>query len=460
MAEVIDFGTGLAQGEGAGVGDASSALLPAKKKVEKLIPWGVVNRLTENFYLIYGTDTVYDNETKRIMLIKNLRNIFGDAVKFWAQSPSRKMVLSDRVVFNPTAIGHVIDEEPTAYFDNEINLFYGLTTNPIKGDCSLIVAHLSRLCGGDMEVASWIMRWVAYPFQHAGAKMRTSVIMHGEEGTGKNIFWEDIVGKLYGQYGVVITQSQIESQFTGWIGQKLFAVADEVVSQAEKRHIKGRLKYYVTGGVVSINEKQMPERFEGNYMNFVFLSNEIQPLALDMGDRRYTVVWSDDVPDKAYFDALAKQIANGGLEAFYHYLKHLDLQGFNEHTKPHHNTARKDLIGLGLSPVRKFFNDWEAELLPIPLNACKASDLYKAFCKWCNENGERFVPSNTAFGREISRVIAKHENIKLYLGVSDWQGHAYVPIPPPPELTESRQIKNWLAEQVMDFAQKLTDWSK
>ena len=92
MAEVIDFGTGLAQSEGAGVAEESStALLPAKKKAAKPIPWGVVNRLTENFYLIYGTDTVYDNETKRIMLIKNLRNIFGDAVKFWADSPSRKM---------------------------------------------------------------------------------------------------------------------------------------------------------------------------------------------------------------------------------------------------------------------------------------------------------------------------------------------------------------------------------
>jgi hypothetical protein len=36
----------------------------------------------------------------------------------------------------------------------------------------------------------------------------------------------------------------------------------------------------------------------------------------------------------------------------------------------------------------------------------------------------------------------------------------YVPIPSPPELVESRKIKNWLTDQVMEFAQKLTDWSK
>jgi putative DNA primase/helicase len=455
MGDVVDFNGGVMPPEGGG-----GAVVPAKAKKEKPVDWGVINRLSENFYLIYGTDTVYDNEAKRIMTMKSFRILFGDAVKFWLASPSRKMVLPERIEFDPTYTGHVIDEDAAMYFDNSINLFTGLEISRKAGPCDLILAHLLRLCGGDEAMRDWLLRWVAYPFQHPGAKMRTSVIMHGEEGTGKNIFWEEIVSKLYGRYAVVITQTQIEENYTGWISQKMFAVADEVVSQAEKRHVKGRLKQLISGTLVPIREMYMPTRWEKNFLNLVFLSNEIEPLKLDMGDRRYCVVWCDDVPDKAYFNALAAQMDNGGIAAFYDYLLKLDLGDFNEHTKPLINEAKKDLIQLGLSPVRKFFEDWEGELLPVPFTSARAQDLYKAFTKYCHENGERYLPTATAFGREISRVIPKVENVKLAMELNDWQGHLYEPIPPPPECITAPEIKKHRSIDAMNFAQKLNDWSK
>lgn len=431
-----------------------------KKKKEVKIDWSIINRLQANFFLIYGTSTVYDNETKQIMLLKDLRNIFGDYVRFWLQSPLRKMVLKDNVVFDPTSIGHVIDDDANIYHENSLNLYYGLEVMPKKGKCELIKAHILRLCGGDAALADWVIKWVAYPMQHMGAKMRTSVIMHGEEGTGKNLFWEDIIAKIYGQYGIVITQSQIENQFTGWISCKLFAVADEVVSQAEKRHIKGRLKYYVTGGQVSVNEKNLPERWEKNHMNFVFLSNDIQPLLLDMGDRRYTVVWCDDVPDKAYFDALVYEMEHGGIEAFYAYLKALPLGDFNEHTKPYKNAARNDLIELGRSPTQRFFFEWESENMPVEFIHCRAGDLYKAFTKWCGENGEKYIPTSTTFGREISRYIKKLPNIKLNMNLKPWQGNVYEATPPPPECVQAHEIKKYIENQCAIFAGQLSEWGK
>lgn len=457
MSEITAIDEALSQQAGDGGTPPENT---AQKKKEKPMDWGVINRLIQNFFLIYGTSTVYDNETKRIMLIRDMRNIFGDSVKFWLSSPYRKMVLSDQVVFDPTFIGHVISDDPTEYFKNQINLFYGLEFKPKKGKCDLILAHVLRLCNNDPELCNWVLRWVAYPLQHPGSKMRTSIIMHGEEGTGKNIFWEEIICKLYGKYGIVITQSQIENQFTGWISCKLFAVADEVVSQAEKRHIKGRLKYYVTGGQVSVNEKNLPERWEKNHMNFVFLSNDIQPLILDTGDRRYTVIWCDDVPPKDYFNALSHEINNGGLEAFYEHLLAINLDGFNEHTKPYKNKARNDLIELGRSPTQRFFSEWEGQRLNVDFICCKASDLYRAFIKWCGENGEKYHPTSTAFGREISRYIEKKENFKLWIGTKNWQGNVYVPVPPPPECVQAQKIKEYIENQVIEFSQSLADWGR
>lgn len=445
--------------QGAGDGESTPNKAPEKKK-EKKLDWSIINRLQANFFLIYGTSTVYDNETKQIMLLKDLRNIFGDYVRFWLHSPLRKMVLKDNVLFDPSCVGHVIDDDANDYYNNRINLFDGIEVKAKKGKCDLIRAHLLRLCGGDEKAAEWITKWVAYPLQNMGAKMRTSVVMHGEEGTGKNIFWEEIVARIYGNYGIVITQSQIENQFTGWISCKLFAVADEVVSQAEKRHIKGRLKYYVTGSKVSVNEKNLPERWEINYMNFVFLSNDIQPLLLDMGDRRYTTIWTEDVADKAYFDALWKEVDNGGLEAFYHYLKTLPMGDFNEHTKPYENKARRDLIDLGRSPAQRFMADWEVGNLQVPYTCCRASDLYKAFTRWCSENGEKYIPNSTVFGREVSRAVKKIENMKISMGFKSFQGHVYQPTPPPPECVLQNQIKSHIESECANFKDALEEWQK
>ena len=41
----------------------------------------------------------------------------------------------------------------------------------------------------------WVLKWLAYPIQHPGAKMRTALVLHGPQGTGKNMFFEAIMAK-------------------------------------------------------------------------------------------------------------------------------------------------------------------------------------------------------------------------------------------------------------------------
>jgi hypothetical protein len=61
-----------------------------------------VDRLTENFALIYGLD-VWDGELRRTLRINPLRLAFGtDAVKFWLNNPGRRLIPIDCVVFDPT----------------------------------------------------------------------------------------------------------------------------------------------------------------------------------------------------------------------------------------------------------------------------------------------------------------------------------------------------------------------
>ena len=358
--------------------------------------WDTVDMLVREFVLIYGDDTAWDSRNRIIIRVAHMRLAYGsDAVKFWLNNPDRRMVLKEQVVFDPT-----MRCDP----DSSVNLFNGFKMQPKEGGCDKIMELLQFLCNGDAEILAWVLRWLAYPLQNPGAKMRTSIIIHGDEGSGKNLFFENVMRPIYGEYGGVIGNAQIESAFNEWASKKLYLVADEVVTRNELRQLKGKLKAMVTGEQIMINPKGMTERAESNHMNFVFLSNELQPLALDKTDRRYLVLWTPPKKEEAWYKGVAHQINHGGIEAFYHYLVHkVPCDGFNEHTKPIENDAKRKLVSLGLSPPERFYREWSAGFLPLPFVCCSAMQLYAGFCRWCHLNGERFPVTQTMFGRQMDR---------------------------------------------------------
>ena len=66
--------TALKKGDGgAEVSAADGADKPVQgRKKEKTIDWGKFNHLVENFALLYGTDTVWDDSERMIMKISNM----------------------------------------------------------------------------------------------------------------------------------------------------------------------------------------------------------------------------------------------------------------------------------------------------------------------------------------------------------------------------------------------------
>lgn len=363
--------------------------------------WNLVDDVLENFVLVYGDDLVWDNRQRMLMRVAAMKTIIADSdvMKFW-KGDARKWVLKKNIVFDPTETPSPALSGPTA----TVNLFSGWKMSPKKGACLQILTLLSHLCDGNEAMEMWIARWLAYPLRNPGAKMETSIIMHGDEGSGKNFFFEKVVKAIYGEYGYVIGNAQLESNFNDWASMKLFMVADEVVTRSELKQMKGKLKYLVSGETVIVNPKGMPEHSEKNQMNFVFLSNELQPLALDKTDRRYLVVWTPPALASTFYVGVAEEIDKGGIEAFYHYLVHeLDMGDFNEHSKPLYNKAKDNLIEKSLAPAERFYREWSRGLLPLPFLTCGVQQLYDAFQVWCNRSGESKYTSLTIFSPTVER---------------------------------------------------------
>jgi putative DNA primase/helicase len=372
----------------------------AAGKKQKVIDFGKYNSLLQRFSLIYGTDSVFDAEDRIIMKIAAMAHAHGaDLVKFWKADPKRRTVKLTDVVFDPTE----------TCGPQCVNLFGRMEMVPMKGDVkpaldlvTYLVSRVSDDPATRKQIEHWLLCWLAYPLQHLGAKLRTAVIMHGDEGAGKNFLF-DMVTEMYGDYGALVGQDELEDKFNEWRSGKLFIVGDEVSSRAELVHNKNRLKSLIGSTSVQINPKGTPRRKEKNHINIVFLSNELQPLALDNSDRRYMVIYTPPRLEFEYYKRLAAWADQGGVAFFYDYLLKYDLTGFEPNAPAPWTEAKKELIDINRKSPERFWSDWHDGVLDLPYHSCSLDQAYSAYQKYSQRIGERFPVQANIFSRMIGR---------------------------------------------------------
>ena len=337
----------------------------------------------------FGGEVLFDQVERRLVAKKDVMNLLPrhgwDTLK---DHPAWRVALDTEVGFDPT------EKDPAV----RCNLFGGWPMDPAPGKCSALLSLLEYLCSGEQNsdiVYQWMLKWLAYPLQHPGAKMHSAIVVHGAQGTGKSRFFE-AYARIFGPYGRVLGQEALEDKFNAdWAQAKLFILADEVLARQELYHIKNRLKGFITGDTIRVNPKNIAAHNEKNQMNLVFLSNERQPLVLENDDRRHLVIWVPPKLGDSFFNDVNAEIENGGVPALYQHLLDLDLGDFRPWTRPPMTGAKEDLITLGLSNEERFVREWRALELEgadgevLPFCPCLGSHLYHVYSLWCERNGER-----------------------------------------------------------------------
>ena len=344
------------------------------------------SHLLSRFAYVYGSKgAIFDRQEHMLVSEVDVKNlcIRADVYKAWTEAADRDLVRVCDVGFDPTGK------------DSSVlcNLWAGWPTQPKPGKCDLLLEHLYYLCSAERnarEVYEWILNWVAYPLQHPGAKMRTTVVVHGGQGTGKNVFFE-AVAAIYGEYAMVLDQNALADKHNDWASRKLFLIADEVVASSDRYDLKNQLKGLITGQVLRINPKHVGAHVERNHLNLVFLSNERMPVVLEEDDRRHCVVHTPRAKDEAYYIALASEIESGGIEALYHELLQRDLAGFDEHSKPPATESKRELIALARdTPVEFIDAVVNGDLHPLSHKMPgPTEDWFKAYQYWCGTVGAK-----------------------------------------------------------------------
>ena len=408
---------------------------------------------TDRYVYIDGTKDVWDREKKRRIAEGAVKMALGDTYPLWLNSGERRTVDVEHIVFDPT-----MSKDPAVY----INTFDGLPLEPIRDDeaCANLRWLISFLCNHDEAAAQWLIRWLAYPLQHLGAKMDTAVLMHSiMEGSGKSLLFADALGMLYGQYAATVGQTQLESNFNAWQSRKLWSVFEEVVSRDQRYNQVGKIKHLITGKTVRMESKFINGWEEANHMNAVFLSNEILPWPISESDRRMLVMWPMDTLPVERQKAIGRELEQGGVAALYGWLLSVDLGDFNQRTRPPSTEARERLVALSRAGWQTFLHLWKYSELGHGLwGPCLSTDLYSLFLEWCQRNKEH-VMSQTKFSLFISSEVDKTRAIPWTDGNNRRFGAFFFPVDqdasPPPSLKAAelgKQVENWRAKA------KLAGW--
>lgn len=424
--------------------------------------------MIERFIMLEGKKACWDTYRRDLVGTDVMKDNWAGAYDMWAKSDKKRMIWHEDLVFVPSM--HINE--------GQINTYDGMDISPLMDDqnqiisqgealesCVPIIDLVKFLCGRETAAYEWLMKWLAYPLQHPGAKMNTSVLLcSAVQGSGKSLFFEKIMTRIYGEkYSVTLGQNGLESIYTDWAERKLYCLFEEIFNNKSKFGMMGLIKHMITGEKIRIEKKFMSGYSQNNHINCVFLSNEVQPLAIEERDRRFLVLEPNQKLDEKLKGLIEQCLEpdSKAISGFYTYLLSMDLTDFTPYTEPPMTKAKQKIIQFGLPGWKLFLDDWRAGLLEHPFVCCLSDDLYIAYRQWCHKNGEKTIPSNKFLNLIASeRVVAKGHG-RIYEDVITGKGYQekrkevqrrmIFTQRPPQDVKQA----DWLSGQVKEFRDKL-----
>lgn len=228
---------------------------------------------------------------------------------------------------------------------------------PKKGDSALfekLIDHVFSL--STPEAKHWFLQWAAYPIQHPGYKLKTSVLIHGNvQGSGKSSIGVALA-RLYGAHANILTQNNIaDVDFNSWAVDKSFILVDDIGSQGNKNYAN-KLKVFITAPSIEVNRKFVDPYNIKNVMNFMFTSNDPAALYIEKTDRRFFIIEAPQstLPPEFYNTFYAWIDSDEGASALMYYLSNYDLSGFDPNAHALLTDAKRMMRDLNLSDLGRF----------------------------------------------------------------------------------------------------------
>lgn len=215
--------------------------------------------------------------------------------------------------------------------------------------------HISNILGVN---APLIIQWMAHNVQNPGRKILWAPIIVGVQGDGKTTLAKMLGAAMGSQNVCPVSPETMFSDFTGWAEGACVKVLEEIRVHGNSRHdAMNKLKPLITNDTVEIVRKGKDGKQVVNVTNYMALTNYMDALALDDGDRRWGVFKTkfDDRADMlAEFDDSYWEALHGAIdqhpEVIRGWLMSVPLETFNRVAGPEISDHKKAMIRSTRSP--------------------------------------------------------------------------------------------------------------
>ncbi len=239
------------------------------------------------------------------------------AATVWMQSQLRH---EKRIVFKPGGTA-----EPGEY-----NQWRGFAVDPHKGwqKQRRLLQHIREvICRRDRAKLKYLLRWLAWavqnPEKHAGVVI---ILKSRKQGTGKSTLGK-VMLDIFGQHGALIDdKDRLLGRFTDWLETVSFVLAEEIMFAGDHK-ANDKFKSVVTSDTIQVERKFGSCWQITNRLKIIATTNHDHAVAAGVQDRRNVVydVSDERVGNKAWFDDLYRDLANGGISEFLYFLKNVQL---------------------------------------------------------------------------------------------------------------------------------------
>lgn len=256
------------------------------------------------------------------------------------------LIMVSGTTFEPNNKEEFIKQENGTFLRNEFKLSKYLQ---MKGDeidnvnfrfeNSKTFYFLLHLLNHDYQRVQWVINWLAYFFQGL-KKSQVALVLIGIQGTGKNIFFNQIISPLFGEaYTKAINDKSLNTKYKATlVKNSLFLNLDEIsantsLSDSQKNFIKA----LITNLSATLEEKfKNLEKETLLHAQVLITSNEAYAVEIEKNDRRHTVLSTGETLLSTNFLGLGSyealsDVLQSELKMFACYLKayHINVQMAN-----------------------------------------------------------------------------------------------------------------------------------
>lgn len=338
-----------------------------------------------------------------------------------------------------------------------LNLWQGWAVDAIPGDVSAFLNFVKEIiCSGNEDHYQYLINWLAKMVQSPGEPGHVAIVMQGSQGTGKS-FFANMIGSLLGQHYLTVSHDKhVVGQFNAHLEDCILLFADEAFFAGNPQHQRV-LKQLITEPVIMIERKYSEPIASRNCVHLIMASNEDWVVPAGDLERRYLVLKVSDAQrkDVTYFEELSKKMKSGGAAALLHYLKTLDINGFDPRIAPE-STGLQEQRVYSLDPLASWWLGCLGEGLIGDFSwsgqDISMKQLYSQYKNEMRETNQRHILWFDAFFVGMEKYLGELKKHRK-------NGARYITMP---DLKTAREI--WVAktgsrkwEEVPDATSKQTD---